>query len=90
VRDNRHDSVYSFGALCAHRGVGAAIIMPAANNEAVNEHLKSGTVTRRWSLCARKSGGSSRWGPPRNWGCRDELGIFALDLGPGVGAWHGF
>jgi zinc/manganese transport system substrate-binding protein len=29
-------------------------------------------------------------GPPRNWGCRDELGIFAPDLGPGVGAWHGF
>jgi hypothetical protein len=37
----------------------------------------------------------TRWnhhvdGPPRNWGCRDELGIFTPDLGPGVGAWHGF
>ena len=40
VRDNRHDSVYLFGALCAYRGVGAAIIMPAANTEAMNEHLK--------------------------------------------------
>jgi hypothetical protein len=40
VRDNRHDSVYLFGALCAHRAVGAAIIMPAANTEAMNEHLK--------------------------------------------------
>jgi hypothetical protein len=40
VRDNRHDSVYLFGALCAYRAVGAAIIMPAANTEAMNEHLK--------------------------------------------------
>jgi hypothetical protein len=40
VQDNRHDSVYLFGALCAHRAVGATIIMPAANTEAMNEHLK--------------------------------------------------
>jgi len=40
VRDNRHDSVHIFGAICADRGVGAAIIMPAANTEAMNEHLK--------------------------------------------------
>lgn len=40
VRDNRRDSVYLFGALCAHRAVGAAIIMPAANTEAMTEHLR--------------------------------------------------
>lgn len=40
VRDNRHDSVYVFGAICPAREVGAAIIMPAANAEAMNEHLK--------------------------------------------------
>src|ERR1700684_2925869 len=40
VRDTRYDSVYLFGALCAYRAVGAAIIMPAANTEAMNEHLK--------------------------------------------------
>ena len=40
VRDNRHDSVYLFGALCPSRAVGAAIIMPAANSEAMSEHLK--------------------------------------------------
>ncbi len=40
VRDNRHDSVYLFGAICPDRGVGAAVIMPAANTEAMNEHLK--------------------------------------------------
>lgn len=39
VRDNRHDSAYLFGAICPDRGVGAAIIMPAANAEAMNEHL---------------------------------------------------
>lgn len=40
VRDNRHDSAYLYGAICPDRGVGAAIIMPAANTEAMNEHLK--------------------------------------------------
>ena len=40
VRDNRHDSVYLFGALCAYRAVGAAIVMPAATSEAMSEHLK--------------------------------------------------
>jgi hypothetical protein len=40
VRDNRHDSAYLFGALCPARGVGAAIIMPAVNSEAMGEHLK--------------------------------------------------
>ena len=40
VRDNRHDSVHIFGAICPDRGVGASIIMPTANTEAMNEHLK--------------------------------------------------
>ena len=40
VRDNRHDSVYLFGAICHARATGAAIIMPAVNTEAMNEHLK--------------------------------------------------
>jgi hypothetical protein len=39
ARDNRHDSAYLFGAICPDRGVGAPIIMPAANTEAMNEHL---------------------------------------------------
>jgi hypothetical protein len=38
VHDNRHDSAYLFGAICPARAVGAAIIMPAANAEAMNEH----------------------------------------------------
>lgn len=39
VRDNRHDTAYLFGAICPERGVGAAVIMSAANTEGMNEHL---------------------------------------------------
>jgi hypothetical protein len=39
VRDNRHDSAYLFGAICPHRAVGAAMITPHANVEAMNLHL---------------------------------------------------
>ena len=48
VRDNRHDSAYIFGAICPARGLGAAMIMPAANAEGMNKHLKelSTQVTR--------------------------------------------
>jgi hypothetical protein len=40
VRDNRRNSAYLYGAICPTRGTGAAIIMPAANTEGMNEHLK--------------------------------------------------
>lgn len=40
VRDNRHGSAYLFGAICPDRAVGAAIIMPYVNAEAMSEHLK--------------------------------------------------
>ena len=39
VRDNRHDSAYILGAICPQRGVGAALIRPAANTEMMNLHL---------------------------------------------------
>ena len=39
VRDNRHDTAYLFGAICPARGVGAAIITPAANTECMSSHL---------------------------------------------------
>lgn len=45
MRDNRHDSVYLFGAVCPDRATGAAIIMPAANSEAMAEHLAE--ISRR-------------------------------------------
>jgi putative transposase len=40
IRDNRHDSAHLLGAICPARGVGGAIIMPAVNIAAMNEHLK--------------------------------------------------
>ena len=40
VCDNRHDSVYIFGAICPARGIAAGLTMPAVNTEAMNEHLK--------------------------------------------------
>ena len=40
IRDNRHVSTYIFGAICPARATGAAIIMPYANTEAMNEHLR--------------------------------------------------
>jgi hypothetical protein len=40
VRDNRHSSAYLFGAICPDRAVGAAIIMPTVNAEAMSHHLK--------------------------------------------------
>jgi DDE superfamily endonuclease len=39
VRDNRHDTAYIFGAICPARGIGEAIIAPAANTECMNLHL---------------------------------------------------
>jgi transposase len=39
VRDNRYVSTYIFGAICPERAVGAALIMPQANTEAMNRHL---------------------------------------------------
>lgn len=44
VRDNRHVSAYLFGAICPDRAVGAALVMPCVNTEAMNEHLKEISV----------------------------------------------
>jgi putative transposase len=40
LRDNRHASAYLFGALCPTRALGAALIMPVANSEAMSAHLQ--------------------------------------------------
>ena len=39
MRDQRHISAYIFGAVCPSRNVGAALVMPHANIEAMNLHL---------------------------------------------------
>jgi hypothetical protein len=39
VRDTRYQWAYIFGAVCPRRGVGAALVMPYADTEAMNAHL---------------------------------------------------
>ena len=38
-RDQRYDWAYLFGAVCPARGVGAALVLPLVNAEAMNLHL---------------------------------------------------
>ena len=38
-RDQRRSSAYLFGAICPARGTGAALVLPAANTDAMNLHL---------------------------------------------------
>ena len=57
VRDNRHDSVYLFGAVCPDRTTAAAIIMPAVSSEAMAEHLAE--ISCRVTEGARR--GRLRW-----------------------------
>ncbi len=39
VRDRRYTWAYLFGAVCPERGVGAAVVMPTVNVEAMSTHL---------------------------------------------------
>jgi len=39
LRDHRRNSAYLFGAVCPERGIGAAVVLPHANVEAMNIHL---------------------------------------------------
>jgi hypothetical protein len=39
VRDRRYSWTYLFGAVCPERGVGAAVVLPSVNIEAMNLHL---------------------------------------------------
>jgi hypothetical protein len=39
VRDTRYQWVYLFGAICPARKLGAGLVMPCANTEAMNKHL---------------------------------------------------
>jgi len=45
LRDQRRQSAYLFGAVCADRGVGAALVLPHANADAMNLHLAE--ISRR-------------------------------------------
>ena len=39
VQDTRYEWAYLFGAVCPERAVGAGLVMPRANTEAMNLHL---------------------------------------------------
>lgn len=39
MKDTRYSWAYIFGAVCPARDVGAALVMPSANAEAMNKHL---------------------------------------------------
>jgi hypothetical protein len=39
LRDRRFNWAYLFGAICPARGVGAALVLPTVNVEAMNKHL---------------------------------------------------
>jgi len=39
MRDHRRSSVYLFGAVCPERAIGAAVVPPHVNVEAMNVHL---------------------------------------------------
>ena len=39
VKDQRFQAAYMFGAICPERSVGAAIISPLCNTDAMNKHL---------------------------------------------------
>jgi putative transposase len=49
-RDRRYEWAYLFGAICPERRIGAAIIMPEVNIEAMDEHLAE--ISRRVSAGA--------------------------------------
>ena len=38
-RDQRYEWAYLFGAVCPARGIGAALVLPEINTEAMNLHL---------------------------------------------------
>jgi len=40
LRDNRHTNAYIFGAICPQRAIAAGLVMPYANAQAMNEHLR--------------------------------------------------
>jgi hypothetical protein len=40
IRDTRYEWAYLFGAVCPERSVGAALVMPFANADALNAHLE--------------------------------------------------
>jgi hypothetical protein len=94
VRDNRHDSAYLFGAICPARETGAAIIMPAANTEAMNQHLKEiSTLVRPGAHAALICDGAGWHQRGKKLKAPDNLTLIALppyapELNSMENVWH--
>jgi hypothetical protein len=94
VRDNRHDTAYIFGAICPTRGVGAAMIAPAANTECMNLHLKE--IATQVSPGARAAVVCDGAGWPQRGGKLEvpdnivmiTLPPYAPELNPMENVWH--
>ena len=67
MRDTRYKWAYLFGAVCPARGVGAALVLPRANTQAMNLHLAeiAATVaparTRSWCSTAPAGIAETTW-----------------------------
>ncbi len=64
VRDHRRNSVYLFDAVCPERGIGAAVVLPQVNVDAMNLHLaeisRSVTESAHAVLVSTKPAGTPR------------------------------
>ena len=93
LRDQRRNSAYLFGAVCPERDTGAAIIMPQANTEAMNEHLAeiSRCVTEgAYAVLVVDGAGwhtASRLVVPHNLGLL-QLPTYAPELNPTETIWE--
>jgi len=66
LKDLRYEWTYLFGAVCAERGVGAALVLPYANTHAMTLHLAK--VSRQVTASAHREA-IPRREHPRS-GCR--------------------
>jgi hypothetical protein len=60
-KDQRYHSAFLFGAICPARNTGAALVLPAANTEAMQAHLKviAGHIAK--GACAVLRLGRAAW-----------------------------
>lgn len=92
VRSNRRDTAYLIGANGQARWVGAEVVMPAANTEAVNEHPKK-TNNRVTSDAMRRWYGTKPAGPREadDRGCpKTSRGCRCCLIRPGSTQWRAF
>jgi hypothetical protein len=54
-KDQRTKSAYIFGAICPARGVGAGLVLPRCNTDAMNLHLKEIGCTTLRAVTPRRS-----------------------------------